>query len=74
MMLLRNILLAAALFFAPAAFAQTANLATTDCSGTITSGGVSQSLLLNSPKAQGESDAKLTRGQAKAAKMENALA
>jgi hypothetical protein len=37
-------------------------------------GGVSQSLLLNSPKAQGESDAKLTRAEAKQKKMESVLA
>ena len=48
MILLRNFLIAAALFFAPAAFAQTQNLATTDCSGTITAGGTGQTLLSTS--------------------------
>lgn len=37
-------------------------------------GSAEQSLLLSSPKARGESDAKLTRGAAKAAKMESVLA
>lgn len=48
MMLLRNILIAAALLIAGPVAAQQNNLATIDCSGTIASGGVAQTLLSSS--------------------------
>ncbi len=48
MIWLRNILFAAAILISPVALSQTANLTTTDCSGTITLGGTSQTLLASS--------------------------